>query len=104
MANLTDRYSDNWKAFRASYYLNVDVPPREYKEVCDEGFVMRLDCSDDARFFCEVNREECDCCIKYIDNCPYFTGSDIFDPKQPIPYVGSISDSGLLEVRWDREM
>ena len=53
---------------------------------------------------CEADRDKCECCIKEID-CPYFNKetTEIL-PSEPLPYIGSMTDTGLFEIRWDKEM
>jgi len=31
-------------------------------------------------------------------------GGAVFDTAAPVPYVASMSDTGLVEINWDREM
>ena len=87
----------------AKFSLTIEVPPREeLGPICEEGYTMRLDCDEDTRFYCELHRTNCDCCIKLVD-CPLVeegkTGS-----SQPNPFVGEMTDTGLVKILWDKEM
>ena len=86
--------------------LNINLPEREIdlEPICAEGFVVKYDCPLDELQKCESRKAECDCCIREID-CPFFNkASTEIAPNVPLPYIGSMTDTGLFEIRWDKEM
>jgi hypothetical protein len=105
VATLTDRLSSRTKVQVYHYFLTISVPERVYTPVCEAGFVIGANCDEDQIFQCREHRDRpCQCCIKAID-CPLNAfGGDAFDTARPVPYVASMSDTGLVEIRWDREM
>jgi hypothetical protein len=84
--------------------INLPIVEEEILPICSEGFAIRYDCTFEQYNLCEADKEKCECCIKEID-CPYFNKATTeILPSEPLPYIGSMTDTGLFEIRWDKEM